>query len=205
MNHTIAEKTGRAEKHKRANARANAIADERDTYTGGAIALHWIIAVLILGGFALGWEMTRIPGITPDKLRFYSWHKWIGLTVLALAIARIVWRFTHRTPPLPVSMGIWECRAAHLGHLTLYVLMIAIPVSGYFYSSASNIPVVYLGLVPLPQIISPDPVLKAWFRSIHVVLDYGLLALVVGHVGAAVKHHWLDGNGLLYRMLPFLK
>lgn len=179
--------------------------DERVAYTGGAIALHWIIAALISGGFALGWAMTRIPGITPDKLRFYSWHKWIGVTALAFAVLRILWRLTHRAPPLPDSMGIWSRRAAHAGHFTLYALMIAIPVSGYLYSSASNIPVVYLGIVPLPPIIAPDPVHKIWFKSIHIALDYGLLALVIGHVAAAVKHHWLDGNGLLYRMMPFLK
>lgn len=205
MNRMIARKAGRGEVGKDAAECAHSSDDERDAYTGGAIALHWIIATLIFGGFALGWVMTRIPGITPDKLRFYSWHKWIGLTVLALAVLRILWRLTHRAPPLPISMSIWQRRAAHVGHLMLYVLMIAIPVSGYLYSSASNIPVVYLGLVPLPTIIAPDPVLKVWFRSIHIALDYGLLALVAGHVAAAFKHHWLDGDGLLYRMLPFLK
>ncbi|WP_425330245.1 cytochrome b [Trinickia soli] len=178
---------------------------QRNAYTAGAIALHWIIATLIFGGFALGWMMTRIPGITPDKLRFYSWHKWIGVTVLALAVLRVLWRLTHRAPPLPDSMRVWQRRAAHLGHILLYVLMIAIPVSGYLYSSASNIPVVYLGIVPLPPIIAPDPELKVWLKSIHITLDYGLLVLVIGHVAVAVKHHWLDGDGLLYRMLPFLK
>lgn len=188
-----------------AGQRLHSSDDERIAYTGGAVALHWIIAVLIFGGFALGWTMTGIPGITPEKVRFYSWHKWIGVTVLALAILRILWRLTHRAPPLPDSIGIWPRRAAHAGHFMLYVLMIAIPVSGYLYSSASNFPVVYLGIVPLPPIIAPDPIHKIWFKNIHIALDDGLLVLVIGHVAAAVKHHWLDGNGLLYRMLPFLK
>jgi len=196
---------GREAIGKEAAGNVRSTADERQAYTGGAIALHWIMAALIIVGFALGWVMTRIPGITPDKLRFYSWHKWLGVTVLALAVLRILWRLTHRAPPLPDGMGVWQRRLAHVGHLMLYVMMIAIPVSGYLYSSASNIPVVYLGLVPLPPIVAPDPVLKLWFKDIHIALDYGLFALVAGHVAAALKHHCFDGDGLLYRMLPFLK
>lgn len=177
----------------------------RDAYTAAAIGLHWIVAALIVGGFALGWTMTRMPGITPDKLRFYSWHKWIGVTVLALAVLRIVWRLTHRAPPLPNCMSAWQRCAAHAVHVALYALMIAIPVSGYLYTAAANVPVVYLGLIPMPQLIAPDPVLKVWFKSIHIALDYGLLALVAGHVAAAFKHQWIDRDGLLGRMLPFLK
>lgn len=205
MNQAIASNAGQDHIGNDAARGAHSTDDERNAYTGGAIALHWVMAALIFGGFALGWAMTRIPGITPDKLRFYSWHKWIGVTVLALAVLRVLWRLTHRAPPLPGSMRVWQRRAAHVGHVMLYVLMIAIPVSGYLYSSASNIPVVYLGLVPLPPMIAPDPVLKVWLKSIHIALDYGLLGLVIGHVAVAVKHHWLDGDGLLYRMLPFLK
>lgn len=205
MNQAMASNAGQDDIGKDAASGIHSNDVQRNAYTAGAIALHWIIATLIFGGFALGWMMTRIPGITPDKLRFYSWHKWIGVTVLALAVLRVLWRLTHRAPPLPDSMRVWQRHAAHLGHILLYVLMIAIPVSGYLYSSASNIPVVYLGIVPLPPIIAPDPVLKVWLKSIHITLDYGLLVLVIGHVAVAVKHHWLDGDGLLYRMLPFLK
>jgi len=205
MNQVMARRTGAAHVGDEAATCAPSHDDEREAYTGGAIALHWIIATLIFGGFALGWMMTRIPGITPDKLRFYSWHKWIGVTVLMLAVLRVLWRMTHRVPPLPAGMGKGQRFAAHAVHLVLYVLMIAIPISGYLYSSAANVPVVYLGIVPLPPIISPDPVLKAWFKGIHITLDYGLLALVTGHIAAALKHHWLDGDGLLFRMLPFLK
>ena len=205
MNQAIARNAGQDDIGKDATRDLHSTDDERNAYTGGAIALHWAIATLIFGAFALGWTMTRIPGITPDKLRFYSWHKWIGVTVLALTVLRVLWRIMHRPPPLPHSMGIWQRYAAHAGHVMLYMLMIAIPVSGYLYSSASNIPVVYLGLVRLPPMIDPDPVLKLWFRTIHIALDYGLLVLVIGHVTVAVKHHWLDRDGLLYRMLPFLK
>src|ERR1700743_2092732 len=130
----------------------------RESYTRTAIAFHWLIALLIVCGFALGWVMTDIPGFTPTKLRYFSWHKWIGVTVFALAVFRILWRATHASPPMPRRMPTWQRGAAHLTHLLLYLLMIAIPVSGYLYSSAANVPVVYLGLIPLPRLIAPDPV-----------------------------------------------
>ncbi|MGF6756390.1 cytochrome b [Paraburkholderia sp. GAS42] len=176
-----------------------------DSYTRTAIAFHWLIALLIVCGFALGWVMTDIPGFTPTKLRYFSWHKWIGVTVFALAVVRILWRATHVAPALPAGMVAWQRIAAEVVHVLLYVLMIAIPVSGYLYSSASNIPVVYLGLVRLPLLISPDPHLKAILKVVHVTLNYGLLALVVLHVAGALKHQLLDRDGLLSRMIPFLK
>lgn len=188
-----------------ARASEHSISGTREKYSETAMALHWIIAALIVGAFALGWTMTRIPGITPEKLKFYSWHKWIGVTVFALAVLRIIWRATHAAPSLPPQMSAWQRRAAHATHLLLYVLMFAIPISGYLYSSAANVPVVYLGLVPLPPLIAPDPTLKVLLRSIHVALDYGIFVLVVGHVAAALKHQWLDRDHLLSRMLPYQK
>ncbi|KAA0082295.1 cytochrome b [Trinickia soli] len=177
--------------------------DER--YTTTAIGLHWLIATLMICGFALGWVMTSIHGFTPAKLRYVSWHKWIGVTVFALATLRILWRATHRGPPLPRRMPVWQRAAAHLVHALLYVLMIAIPLTGYLFSSASNVPVVYLGLVPLPRLIAPDPALKVVFKTAHLILNYSLAVLVLAHVGAALKHQWIDRDGLLARMLPFLK
>ena len=175
------------------------------SYTSTAIALHWLIALLIVCGFALGWVMTDIPGFTPTKLKYVSWHKWIGVTVFALVIIRILWRATHTVPPMPSHMRAWQRGVAHLTHFLLYVLMVAVPVSGYLYSSAANVPVVYLGLVPLPRLIAPDPHLKEVLKSVHITLNYTLLALVLLHVVAALKHQWLDRDGLLSRMLPFLK
>ncbi|MGA7781978.1 MAG: cytochrome b [Paraburkholderia sp.] len=177
----------------------------RDSYTGTAIALHWLIALLIICGFALGWAMTDIPGFTPTKLRYFSWHKWIGVTVFGLVVLRILWRATHGAPPLPRRMAAWQRVAAQLVHVLLYVLMVAIPVSGYLYSSAANVPVVYLGLVPLPRLIAPDPVLKVVLKNIHITLNYTLLVLFVLHVAAALKHQWMDRDGLLSRMIPFIK
>jgi cytochrome b561 len=176
-----------------------------DRYHGAAIALHWLIAALIICGFYIGWIMTDIHGFTPTKLKYFSWHKWIGVTVFVLAVARVLWRATHRAPALASATPAWQQAAAHLVHGVLYVLMLAIPLSGYFYSSAAGIQVVYLGIVPLPTIIGPDQALKASLRTVHVLLDYTLLALVAMHVAAALKHQFVDRDGLLARMVPFLK
>lgn len=172
-------------------------------YTNTAMALHWAVAALMVWGFALGWIMTEIHGITPTKLRYFSWHKWIGVTVLVLALARLLWRATHQPPDLPDGMHGWEKLAAHAGHALLYVLMLAIPVSGYFYTSAAGVPVVYLGVVPLPTIIGADPALAKLLKTVHIWLNYGLLGAVAGHLLAVVKHQLFDRQRLLQRMLPF--
>lgn len=176
-----------------------------EAYSATAIGLHWLIAALMVCGFSLGWVMTSIHGFTPAKLRYVSWHKWIGVTVFALAALRIVWRATHRAPALPAGMPAWQRAGAHLVHVLLYVLMIAIPVTGYLFSSAANVPVVYLGIVPLPRLIAPDPMLKVVFKTAHLILNWGLATLVLAHVGAALKHQWIDRDGLLARMIPGLK
>jgi cytochrome b561 len=183
----------------------NSFSVSDEAYSRTAISLHWMIAALMICGFSLGWVMTSIHGFTPAKLRYVSWHKWIGVTVFALAALRIIWRATHRAPSLPPGMPAWQRAGAHLVHALLYVLMIAIPVTGYLFSSASNVPVVYLGIVPLPRLIAPDPTLKAVFKTAHLILNWGLAALVLAHVGAALKHQWIDRDGLLARMIPCLQ
>ena len=169
------------------------------------MALHWLVATLIIGAFALGWFMTDIPGFSPAKLRYYAWHKWLGCTVLILALVRLVWRRFHESPSFPPHMTLWQRRAAGAAHAALYLLMLGIPVAGYLYSAAANVPVVYLGLFPLPRIIDPDPVLKPIFRAAHVYLNYSLAVLVVAHVLAAFKHQFVDKDSLLSRMLPLNK
>src|SRR3954465_6277853 len=113
-------------------------------YTKTAVLLHWLTALLIVSGFALGLTMVSIPGITPTKLKYFSWHKWIGVTVLGLSCLRLLWRLTHPAPAYPSTMPDWQKKAANVLHGLLYVLIFAVPVSGYFYSLASGVPVVYL-------------------------------------------------------------
>jgi cytochrome b561 len=171
-------------------------------YTLPAIALHWLIALLVIAAFALGLTMVDIPGLTPTKLKYYSWHKWMGVTVLALAVARVLWRLTHAAPAYPASMSAWQARAAHGLHGLLYLLIFAVPLSGYFYSLAAGVPVVYLGLLPLPVLLDPNPELKPVLKQVHYWLNMTLLALVVLHVAAALKHQCIDRDGVLKRMLP---
>ena len=170
-------------------------------YTRTAIALHWLAGALILCGFTLGLLLKDLP-ISPPTLRLVAYHKWIGITVFLLAVVRLGWRWAHPAPP-PVAMPEWQRRAAAATHALLYVLMLVIPLSGWVYSSASGVQVVYLGLVPLPDLVSKDKALAAVLKAVHVTLNYGLLALVCVHAGAAIKHHWVDRDDVLRRMLPF--
>lgn len=171
-------------------------------YSKLSVLLHWLIALLIFSTFALGMTMVDIPGITPAKLKYFSWHKWLGVTVLALAAARLLWRLTHSAPAYPASMRPWEKHAAHGLHGALYVLMFAVPVSGYFYSLAAGVPVMYLGIVPLPVLIDANPEWKPILKQVHYALNMGLLACVTVHVGAALKHAFIDRDGVFKRMLP---
>jgi cytochrome b561 len=172
-------------------------------YTRTAILLHWLAALLIACNFVLGLSMVDLP-FGPQKFRWYGWHKWVGITVFLVALARLSWRYAHPAPP-PVTMPEWQRKAAHVTHVTLYVLMLAIPLSGWLYSSATGVSVVYLGLVPLPDLVSKDKALAAILKAVHVTLNFTLLALVFVHTGAALKHHLVDRDGVLARMTPFLR
>jgi cytochrome b561 len=171
-------------------------------YSNVAIALHWLIALLIVGTFTLGLVMTDIPGLTPTKLKYFSWHKWAGVTVLLLATLRLLWRLGHAAPAYPDSMRPWEKQLAHFTHGGLYLLMFAVPLSGYFFTLAAGVPVVYFGLFQLPVLIAKNPALKEVLEPVHYWLNMLLAALVAGHVLAALKHQFLDRDGVLRRMLP---
>ncbi len=171
-------------------------------YTRIAILLHWLIAVMIVGAFSLGLVMADMPGITPTKLKYFSWHKWSGITILALVCLRLLWRLAHRAPPYPAGMARWQQSAANGLHGLLYVLMFAVPVSGYFYTLAAGVPVVYFGLIALPVLIEPNPELKPILKEIHFWLNMLMAASVGAHVAAALKHHFVDKDGVLKRMLP---
>jgi cytochrome b561 len=173
-----------------------------ERYSNVAILLHWLVALLIIAGFALGVTMVDIPGLTPTKLRYFSWHKWIGITVLGLACVRLLWRLSHRAPAYPAAMHGWQHRTAGVVHVLLYVLIFAVPVSGYFYSLAAGVPVVYLGIFPLPVLIDPNPEWKPILKQVHYWLNMTLLAGFCLHVAGALKHQLIDRDNILRRMLP---
>jgi cytochrome b561 len=172
-------------------------------YTRPAIALHWLMAALILAALPLGLTMTGLA-LSPTKLQLYAWHKWLGVTVFGLALVRLVWRLTHPAPDLPATIPAWQQTAAHALHGLLYALMLAIPLSGWLMSSAKGFQTVYLGLWPIPDLLSKDAALAEVLAALHAWLNYSLIALLLAHVGAALKHQLIDRDAVLGRMLPWL-
>jgi cytochrome b561 len=168
------------------------------SYTRTAVSLHWLIAGLIVSAFALGWVMTELA-ISPLKVRMFNWHKWVGMTVLALAALRTLWRLTHPAPAL-LPMPAWQRISAHALHGLLYAMMFALPLSGWAYSNATGYPIVYLGLWRLPDLVTKNKALAAQLVEVHETLGWVLLAIVVIHVAAALKHHLVDRDETLGRM-----
>ncbi|MDO9387729.1 MAG: cytochrome b [Thiobacillus sp.] len=168
-------------------------------YSAPAIVLHWLVALLIFVGFPLGVYMVELP-LSPDKLKLYSYHKWIGVTVLMLVAVRLGWRLTHMPPPLPDGIAAWQRRASAITHGLLYGLMIAIPLSGWLMSSAKGFQTVWLGVLPLPDLVDKDKALGDLLAGVHQALNFTLLALVILHVAAALKHHFIERRPFLQRM-----
>jgi cytochrome b561 len=175
-----------------------AIANVR--YTRTAIALHWLLALAIVGSFIVGVYMADLP-VSPQRLKLYNWHKWAGICILALSALRLLWRLTHR-PPADVPMPAWQQRASHAVHGLMYALFFAVPLAGWAYSSAAGFPVVVFGVLPLPDFVAPDKALAEAVKPLHKVLAFALAGLVLAHVGAALKHHLVDRDGLMNRMRP---
>lgn len=171
-----------------------------ERYNRIAIALHWVLALAILASLAVGVYMADLP-VSPWRLKLYSWHKWAGITILVLSALRLSWRLTHR-PPADVAMPAWQRRAAHATHGALYALFFAVPLSGWSFSSAAGFPVVWFGVLPLPDFVPVDKALSQTLKLVHNVFAFSLATLVVVHVAAALKHHFVDRDGLLRRMWP---
>lgn len=168
-------------------------------YSPPAVLLHWLIAVLIFVTFPLGVYMHDLP-LSPDKLQLYSYHKWIGITILMLVSLRVVWRLTHPPPPLPDSVAQWQRSASRIVHGVLYVLILAIPLSGWLMSSAKGFQTVWFGVLPLPDLVGKDKVLGEQLAELHEVLNFTLLGVVILHVAAALKHHFVERVPFLQRM-----
>lgn len=173
-------------------------------YGNTAIALHWLIALLIFAGWGLGAYMTELK-LSPEKLKLYSWHKWIGITVLMLACLRVGWRITHPAPPPNPDHPRWQRRAASFAHGGLYLLMFAMPLTGWMFSSASGYPVKYFGVVPLPDLVGKDKALAAQLGDVHGALAFLLALIVIVHLAAALQHHFLHRDDTLARMLPWAR
>lgn len=171
------------------------------SYGRTAVLLHWAIALLIVIGFTVGLTMVDLP-LSPQKAKVFAYHKWIGITVLGLALVRVAWRATHAGPP-ELPMPGWQRLAARATHVLLYVLMLAIPLAGWMYTSAAGFPVVYLKLVQLPDLVSKDKELAVLLKLVHKVLAWSLSGVVALHLAAALKHHFIDRDATLKRMLAW--
>lgn len=185
-------------------------------YTRVAVLLHWLIALLILTNVALGLTAALLPDgtLSDNGIRLViDTHKSIGITVLGLAIVRVLWRVTHRPPPLPTHFPGWEQTAAHLAHIALYVLIFALPLTGWLHDSAwvaaASHPMRLFGLVPWPRIgfiMNLDAATKerlhAQFGVLHTACSYALYGVLALHVAGALKHQWIDRHSVLRRMMP---
>ncbi|MEN9485051.1 MAG: hypothetical protein RJB37_2931 [Pseudomonadota bacterium] len=172
-------------------------------YHGLSIALHWLLAVALVGLFAVGIYMADLP-FSPTRLKLYNWHKWAGVTILALSAARLLWRLAKRPPALPAriqaAMPGWQTTAFHATHHLMYGLFFAVPLTGWAYSSAAGFPIVWFGVLPLPDFVPVDKALAEMIKPFHELTAFALAALVLAHVGAALKHQFIDRDRLLGRM-----
>jgi cytochrome b561 len=181
------------------------------TYKGAAIALHWIIALAIIGQIGLAWYMGSLPEDSPAQDAIMPWHISIGLTILLLSVIRLAVRLTNPPPPLPAEMPAWERFLANATHILFYVLIIGIPLVGWMMPSLIKPqPILFWGL-PWPHlpwfVDQPREVGEPLFNQIETihgtVLVWTLIGLWVLHVAGALKHQF-DGHPVLYRMIPFL-
>jgi len=174
------------------------------SYSRVAMGFHWAIALLIFTAFPLGVYMHTLA-LSPEKLKLISYHKWLGITALALAASRLAWRIVHRPPQLPASLAKWERLGAAATHHLLYVLIFLVPLSGWLMSSAKGFQTVWFGILPLPDLIDKDKELGKLLGQVHQMINYGMIALVGGHVAAALRHHFVAGDEVLVRMAPMLR
>lgn len=172
-------------------------------YTLTARVLHAALALALLGLIVMGAYMTGLP-FSPQRLKLYNWHKWAGMLVLAASLLRLIWRVGHPAPALPASianaMPRWQHWAHHGTHHALYLLFFAVPLLGWAYSSAAGFTVALFGVMPLPDWVPADKALSEVLKPLHHLSAWALAGLAALHVAAALKHHWIDRDGLLARM-----
>ena len=169
-----------------------------ETYHAVARLLHWLIA----GAIVLQYVLANMADNTDSKFRelvLLANHKSVGITILALALVRIGWRFFRRPPPA-LPMANWQRIASVVSHVGLYALIILLPLTGWLMSSASNISVSWFNLFPLPDFVAPDESLSERFESVHEALARVLFLLSALHIAAAAKHTLIDKDGILRRI-----
>ena len=177
---------------------------KNDEFTWGAVAksFHWVVAALILGQLVLG-KVADEMALSPQKLDLFVWHKSIGVSILLLALFRLLWRAGNAPPAPPQGIPRWETLSARIGHALLYLLLIAVPISGWWISDSSRIPFRAFWIVPMPDWLPTDRAIQEAAEDVHGMLIIALLAVLAVHVAAALRHHFLLRNDTLRRMLPW--
>jgi cytochrome b561 len=190
---------------------------ETKRYTTVAIALHWVIGILLIGMVFYGWYMDDLrgalragtEGVTRDQVVFaYNAHKTTGMLILLLSFGRLGWRLMHKAPPMPAGMKSWEQMVAKGTHIGLYALMVVLPLVGWLAASTSELPTQLFNNpdLILPRLpVSQDHDFHELVGEVHAKGAWALLILTGLHFAAALKHQFLDKDGLMARMLPFLK
>jgi cytochrome b561 len=173
-------------------------------YTAVAQLFHWVIAALIVTQFALAWTADDLP-LGMHKLALLARHKSVGMTILMLAILRLLWRFRNPPPELPAGMTPIERTVARATHIAFYLLLFAMPITGWTMSSAKNYSVSWFGLFTWPNLIAPNDAAFNVLKSTHDCLSYALFSIAVLHILAALKHHFWNKDDVFLRMLPLTK
>lgn len=190
-------------------------------YTKTAKVLHWLIAIGVFGMFALGWFMTDLPKEAPKQMAYdlfdwgiYTWqlaeeasprtfyfnlHKSIGVTIFALILFRIFWRVTHKPPALLATYKAWERKLATGAHHTLYLLMVALPVSGIIMAVASKYGIKWFGIKFISGLDNKP--LREAFKEVHEIVGVVILSVIILHIIGALKHKFIDKDETLNRML----
>lgn len=177
-------------------------------YNALQIGLHWLTALLILAAFILVWTFDNTP-LAPTtfklKLQLIAWHKWAGITVLILFALRMTYKLVRGTPAIDPNLPVLQRKMALGVHHLLYLLMLALPLVGWLLTSAKGYPVMLYGIWQMPDLISPNEEMAHTLKEIHEWLANGLMLCIALHVAGALKHYFIDKDGTLARMLPFLK
>ena len=168
-----------------------------------SIVMHWVLAIALISIFCFGVYMADLP-FSPTRLKLFNWHKWAGISILFLSALRLLWRLSHPAPALPANieqaMPVWQLKAHHATHLALYALFFVVPLVGWAYTSAAGFPVVLFGQFALPDLLGPDKALAALIKPWHQISAFALAGLAALHIAAALKHQFIDRDGLLQRM-----
>lgn len=179
-----------------------------DRWGWAAQSLHWLTAAIVIGMFSVGLYMTEVAEpFSSLQFNLFQWHKSVGMTLIALSLLRLGWRITGPTPAASTQAKGWENKAARLAHFALYMLLFLMPLSGWIMTSASTLGLktMIFGVWELPGIVEPDKALHEIFEEVHETLAWIFMGLVALHAAAAFKHHFVNKDNVLARMLPWSK